>query len=351
MYYPAYGQATTVVSGGTLPLDLLVKIIPHRKYLHLSALLFFVVAMMLIQWPVIFENIYGHGFTDRNTYKNYFLNGESVLIYKKFEGVVAYITDEFLWHYLIGTAATSLGISIELVFHVITITCLCVFGAIIISKRRPLALLLLINPLVIDFAFSQLRLALAISILGAAYVLKTRYRLITLIFVICSLFIHTASMIFIIIYVALRVVDSLANQLNYGYWVRFALLCLIGFSISIAIGPLREAMLSAIGDRRADYPDMSSTLAYSSFWVFLLFAIGSRAKSLMKEEYQQYSVVILSIVTMNIFHGGYSARFLAASFPFLISTVLSFRGVYGLMMLFLFIFYAILQWLYWLRLV
>lgn len=39
----------------------------------------------------------------------------------------------------------------------------------------------------------------------------------------------------------------------------------VGAFISLLIGPLREALLSAIGDRRAEYHDMSSSLLYSLF--------------------------------------------------------------------------------------
>jgi hypothetical protein len=322
----------------------------QRQYLYLSVLPIFVAAMMLVPWLSIFEEIYGYGFVDREVYVEYFLYKESVLEYKEFGGIFSYISNEFLWHYLMAYFINDIGVDIKYVFAFISILCLSVFGLIVVKNHGPFALLFLVNPLVVDFAFSQLRMALAISLLGISYLLISRQKFAALIFVACSLLIHTAAIFFVLIYMSLRICDRYADRFRNGHWAKFVLLCLVGASISMAIGPLRVVILSLIGDRRVEYLDMSSTLTYSLFWIILLFAIGGGAKILLKEKYQQFSVVILSIVAVNVFHGGYSTRFLAASFPFLVSTVLSSRGVYGVMVIFLFAFYAMLQWLFWLRL-
>ncbi|HNR11345.1 MAG TPA: hypothetical protein PKN72_09110, partial [Nitrosomonas europaea] len=123
----------------------------------------------------------------------------------------------------------------------------------------------------------------------------------------------------------------------------------VGAFISLLIGPLREALLSAIGDRRAEYHDMSSSLLYSLFWIALLIPFYLGRRYLVTLDYARYALVIVSIVFVNVFHGGYSTRFLAAAFPGLVSAVLSLHGVIKIMILVLFIVYAVFQWLYWLR--
>ena len=321
----------------------------RRQYLYWVILPLFVACMVLVPWVSIFEKIYGYEYIDRGVYSDYFLYGTNVLDYKELGGLLSYISNEFLWHYLVAYLTGGLGIDIEYVFGFISVVCLSVFGWITIKHQGPFGLFFLVNPLVIDFAFSQLRLALAVSFLGLAYLLASSRRVVAFGFVVCSLFIQTATIIVRVIYLLLPVVNVLSRRFRDGVWLKFVLLCMIGASISIAVGPMREAILSAMGDRRADYPDMASTLAYSMFWIGLLVAIGGKA--LLKEEYQQFSVVILSIVAMNVLHGGYSTRFLAASFPFLVSTVLSFRGAFGVVMVLLFAFYAMLQWFYWLRII
>lgn len=75
---------------------------------------------------------------------------------------------------------------------------------------------LLVNPLVIDFAFSQYRLALAISILGAAYLLYGRYRAVPIALVLASLFIHSGTTLFILIYAAVWVANWLSVRFQAG---------------------------------------------------------------------------------------------------------------------------------------
>jgi hypothetical protein len=58
---------------------------------------------------------------------------------------------------------------------------------------------------------------------------------------------------------------------------------------------------------------------------------------------------VLAIVFMNTFHGSYSTRFLSASFPFLASTILSFRGAYGFVTVFAYALYTALLWMFWFR--
>ncbi|MBE7526251.1 MAG: hypothetical protein HS120_00830 [Burkholderiales bacterium] len=326
-----------------------VNIVIGRTVFNTIVVLGFVTMVAAVPWEEIFRAINSHGFMDKEVYADYFLNQVSVLDYKEFNSILSYVSNEFLWHYAISWLVSSTGVLIDYVFLAISCITLLIFGLLLAKWQGIYALPLLINPLVIDFAFSQYRLALAISILGAAYLLHGRYRAVSFALVLASLFIHSGTTLFLLIYAAVWLVQWLSVHFRIGCSAVFAILFAIGSFISLLIGPLREVILSVIGDRRAEYIDMSSSLLYSLFWAALLIPFYLSRRYLMALDYARYALVIVSIVFVNLFHGGYSTRFLAAAFPGIVAAVLGLHGTIKTLVTVLFIAYAMLQWLYWLR--
>lgn len=321
----------------------------RRDLFNIVLLFIFSVLAALVPWPEIFRSIYGYPMVDREVYTEYFLYGTSVLDYKEFSGVLTYYTGEFLWHFGVRSLA-SVGIDLPDIFLVISFLLYFSFGFLVLRENSPWALLLVINPLVVDFAFSQLRLALAISLLIWSYLTYRRFVLVSLVLMVASLFVHSATAIFIIIFYVVRFLDWYSRSRGLKISTELAGLFITGAVISIAIGPLREVVLSAIGDRRVDYPDMASSLQYSLFWIGLLGVSLVFAAGVMQSEMNRYAIVVASIVAVNVLHGGYSTRFLAAAFPFLLNLILSFRGAASIVF-WLFVLYSALQWLYWLKIV
>ena len=319
----------------------------RRDVFNLILLLVFSALAALVPWPEIFRSINGYPMVDREVYTEYFLYGKNVLEYKEFAGFLSYYTNEFLWHFGV-ISLLALGVDLSDIFLAISFFLYFSFGFLVLRERSPWVLLLVINPLVVDFAFSQLRLALAVSLLVWSYLSLTKYRLLSLALLVASLFIHSATAIFIAIYFVVRLLDWASGRLELKLSAEFAVLCFTGALISIAIGPMREVILSAIGDRRVDYPDMASSVQYSLFWVGLLGMSFVFAKNVLQSEANRYAIVIISIVAVNVLHGGYSTRFLAAAFPFLLNLVLSFGGA-AKFVPWIFVLYAGLQWFYWLR--
>lgn len=328
-----------------------MKVSIQKDLIPFFALAIFVTVMSIVPWEGLFRDIHGYGFIDGEVYKNYFLYEDSILKNIELNTFLSYVSNEVVWHLSVDYVVNVMGGNIEWVFGFISVVCLFIFGLITIKHYGPVALVLLVNPLVVDFAFSQLRLALAISFLGAGYLLRSRNAYVALGIAFCAPFIHTASIVFFSIYVGTIIIEKYSCRSENSYRAQFLLLFLLGGIISLAIGPLRELILSAIGDRRAEYADMSSSLSYASVWILVLFAMMVRARVSLRENFQQYALVVMSIVAVNLLHGGYSTRFLAATFPFLISTILSFRGIYGIFLISALGFYSVLQWVYWLDLV
>lgn len=309
----------------------------------------FAVAIALVPWQDIFEIVHGYPFVDRKVYVDYFLYQTSVLEYVQLDSFIRYISAEFIWHFSVGLLVNDLGVPIDLVFGAISFVVLLVFAKIVVLHAGVRWLPLLINPLVIDFAFSQLRLALAIAMLGVAFLAKDRARILALILCSVTPFIHTAALIFIAIPVSVYGMRWATGRFCRGQVFELGGLLALGASISMLVGPLREAVLSSVGDRRADYHDMSSSIAYSIFWVSLLVPFFLGYRSLLRHDFVRYTMVILSLVAVNLLHGGYSTRFLAATFPFIIASVGNVRGGAALPITLAFIGYATLQWLYWFR--
>ena len=126
-------------------------------------------------------------------------------------------------------------------------------------------------------------------------------------------------------------------------------LILVGFLISTAISPLREQLLTAVWDRRAVYVDMSSSVAYLSFWLGLWFALLLRWRNTLQTLDGRYAVIILSILVMNVIFSGYSTRFVAAAFPSLLIAMAEFRSKPPQILIGIFSAFSLLQWLYWFK--
>lgn len=320
-----------------------------RRYVDFFVLVLFAILASIVPWPEIFKSIYGYPMVDREVYAEYFLYGESVLHVKEFAGFLSYFTNEFLWHFGVSYFL-NVGFGLDHIFYGITFLVFLSFGGVVLKRGEPWALLLLINPLVVDFAFSQLRLAFGVSILIWAYLLAERHKLASAVLCLMALFVHSAVVIFLFIYVIVVALDGFSRRYDVRPLAEWLILFLVGAAISLAIGPLRESILTAIGDRRAEYSDMASSLQYSLFWVLLLALSLVFAARFVQDYVGKYAIVILSIVAVNVTHGGYSTRFLAAAFPFLVSSVLSFRGNERIVLIGFFV-YGTLQWIYWLGIV
>lgn len=298
-----------------------------------------------LPWENIWNSAHGYNFIDRDVYRDIFLNQPPYGEPCSFSSIVGCITNERLWDYTVRFFLGQ-GVQLEHVFQSISfllIAAFCFFIAIKNDKIWPI--FLLFNPLVIDLAFSQLRLSLALSLLYFAYLFKAKSLRTPLVF--CSIFIHTASALFIAIYV-FSYLSGKKLVLARSKWFVIFILVLTGGVFSILLGPLRELILSYIGDRRAQYQDLSSSVLYSLFWVGLLgCSLFQRSRFLDRLE-NRFSIIILSLVAFNILFSGYSTRFIAASFPAIISYMLNLSREYRMIVLPMFIYYAYAQWIYWL---
>ncbi len=269
--------------------------------------------------------------------------------YFYFDKFLDYFTSEYSWWFLMKLLEEDqLPVTYETVFQIISTVFLATSALIVYRRGGLLPLIFLANPLVFELAYSQLRSGLAISILYLVYLFLRRSTYIAVALCLFAATIHTTMIIFLAVYVLCLMTDSEGGRLSrWPLGLRVALILGAGVVMGLVIGPLRETLLTLIGDRRAEYLDLSSSPLYLSFWVGLLGLFLIDYRDTFRSIEGRFSLFILSLVTVNVFTGGYSLRFLALAYPFVISTVLMAKPSVKMFAIPAMSIYMIAQWIYY----
>jgi len=303
----------------------------------------------LLPWPDIILSGTRGILLDREVYIQKIIYRDNLLNYFHFDSYVDYFTSEYSWWFLMKLLEDGqLPVDYETVFQIIS-TLFLVTSALIVYRRGGLLpLVFLANPLVFELAYSQLRSALAISILYLVYLFLRRSTYIAIALCLFAATIHTTMIIFLAVYVLCLMTGDDGGRLSrWPLGLRLALILSAGFVMGLVIGPLRESLLTLIGDRRAEYLDLSSSPLYLSFWVGLLGLFLMDYRDTFRSVEGRFSLFILSLVTVNVFTGGYSLRFLALAYPFVISTVLMAKPSVKMFAIPAMSIYMIAQWIYY----
>lgn len=327
---------------------------PRRLTVSLERLRIFCALMIgillsFIPWPDIVLELSGRPMWDRDVYIKTIQAGTGPLSHFHYETLVSFITYEYLWAWLMDFLHRARFVSYELVFQAISTATLSAAAVILARRKSLLFLIFLLNPLMIDLAYSQLRLALAMSLLLWIVALRVKNLYVVFSLLITGAIIHTGMLIFLAAHFLAKITGPDFTRFGWSARQQMAILVCFGIAVGIMVGPLREMLLSAIGDRRAQYHDMSSSLLYLSFWVGMFFLlVFDQRRTLIKYE-SRYSVAILGILCINSFTGFYSTRFLAAIFPFLIVSIFGALGKNKFLVSIPFLIYFAFQWYYYLR--
>lgn len=274
---------------------------------------------------------------DRNVYVEQFSTGNVSSNYLEFDSIVNYLTNEWLWNAGIYRVVQIAG-DVNYVLHGLSLFIVFVFGSFIIRNGGVFYLIFLLTPLFFDLVFSQIRIGVAFSLLMVAYDFK-RFRFVVFLFCLGAALIHTSSVLFVAIYLALKFTPS-----RYEY----LFVVLIALMVSVILGPLREYILNFIGDRRAVYGDMSSSVFYMSYWWGLLILFIMSGLELSGRYIIGMAVVLLGIACFNQLFGFYSTRFLAVGLPLVACAVSRMRtNAYYYLAIVGFVLYVIFQWFYW----
>ncbi|WP_159151512.1 EpsG family protein [Acinetobacter johnsonii] len=320
-----------------------IKTTVNKKYfLALLFSILFALFISLVPWTDLRSTPY----YDRENYVYFMDSVVNKTYWFDFDGLLTKLVNEWGWHkFLLFTTETLDLSSGPIIFF---ITFLSVFTAsIFLSKRYSTAsILLLISPLYVDFVASQLRLAFAMSIIFIAYYFYRKKNLLYIPILATTPFIHTSAVLFIFI---IGVSLIISNIKNIPAQIKTVISVIVGFVVAVVTGPLMASILTNLEDRRAEYNDMSSPLLYIAFWLIIYLYL--LIKGLFENQNKSFSfyiaISILSIVFLNTIMSGYSSRFLAACFPFIIAALIEVKGKEKSIIFASYAGYSALLWYFW----
>lgn len=253
-----------------------------------------------------------------------------------------------MWQVALKFLSRQAGLSPDAIFGGVSIIVIFAFSLTITRSIGLPWIVLLLNPLVVNFAFSQLRLALAVglALIFQHFYLRGPFRAAAV--AVALSMVHTATILFFFMGGVAKLITSKSAWSR--TYVALVPLVLSGMLVALLIGPARETILGLAGDRRATYDDLSSSGLYLSFWLVLLAVLFYRWKATSNRFETGFTIAILSLVATNLVTGGYSTRFIAAAFPFFIISIAGLDTKYRTIVLYIFGLYALSQWAYWFRL-
>jgi len=304
--------------------------------------------LSLVLAAIPWESWRGSEYYDRENYTNTIDNSLNKIYWFDYDTFLSKLSNEWLWHKFLDFSVDILHLnSAEILFF---ISVFLVFTSSLFLARRYgyLSVIFLLNPLFINFMYSQLRLAFVMALLFVSYYLYKKNNKLYLLLVLTTPFIHTSAITFVAMFAAALMFEK---TVKIKPIFKTTLSILIGFGIGIATGPLMSTILTAIDDRRSEYIDMSSSIVYMSFWL-ILFAYFS-LKGLFESKHRTFSfyisLMVLTLVAVQTVMGGYASRFLVALFPFVIAAMLETKAKEQPIVIISYWAYSFMLWFYWIN--
>ena len=311
------------------------------NWLALFPSLGFALLMISIPW----EKLRGRVFEDKEVYLEKFLYLESVLEDRGISNFREFFFNEALWDLIVRGGVAIFGIPVSVLLGYITFLCLFVFARFLICRHGWLSVIFLLNPMVVDFAFSQLRMAFAVSIVLFAFTLRRRAWLVLAVALAC--FIHTAILLLVVMYVITVKTSDWLRRKRFPAIFMGLLPVATGICVALLIGPFREGLLSSFEDRRAEYELAGASLLYASFWIGLLAVLPLQKQKFLENGVHLLAIASISTFVSATFLGVFGARFISATYPLIISSMLSLGWRTRQIVVLVFFFYTAIQWYYW----
>jgi len=279
---------------------------------------------------------YGRSFNDFSLYGWYYDFGGLSLIFS-----------EPVWGLIVLVASVYLDDPELLYFCVSLISILVIATFVLVHSNSPALLIFLLNPLIIDLVFSQIRSALALSLLLCA-VMHSKGRLVGVILVTLACLIHTSMIVLIGIYVAAKLISRI--RMPSGSLIRFGMVLFVALVVALVLSFGREALLTGVEDRRAIYLNSSSSIMYLGFWscAALILLFSRLITGVYKSSWMVFFVAIFFFTSFFMGLAGVNGtRFVSLSIPLFIVTI-SFCEPRRRLPLFSSLFgFQLIQYAYW----
>lgn len=307
--------------------------------------------LLLMPWPAIWESIYGASLEDRRVYTLQIERKYLSFDVMEYDSPLSYITDEYAWGALLNLLSRVLDLPIDTVFF--TISFLIVSTAILLVRRNApdVYLFLLVNPMFIDFAFSQMRLGLGVAIATWAYLLRSKSRWVLptrILLLIFSACVHTSVGLFIAVFMASRFIASRTRGTD--PFVSYALSIALGIWAALILGPWRNSILSAVDDRRSVVEYGSSSMKFFVIWIFIAILLSADWGRQQPTLTRVVSLVAIITVVAGVPLDAYANRVLVTALPFLVSMIATLEAKLRVFGIVAYWGYLIIHWFYWLDL-
>lgn len=223
----------------------------------------------------------------------------------------------------------------------------CAFTVLRFIGRRAgfaLSLIVIFNPLVIDLLFSQVRSAFALSLLLIAIDARSRVVRWSLVFYACT--VHTVSLVLVGCYFI-----AVFLERREGYRVLNGLCCL-AFAVVLALllSYGREALLSALGDRRAEYDVELPSILFVLFWMCWAIVLTFSPSAVFRSSWQWSDGLVVILFSLAFFMALFSSngiRFVSLALPLLACSLNLVKPAPKLLASTILVGYQFVQFVYW----
>jgi len=304
-----------------------------------------IIAMLLslLFVQVDWEELKDIGFVDKENTTRVMSNDTEY----EFSSIADGISSEQFWNFGFMYLVHNKNIDIDLIFKSISFFCIFIFVLLVLVEGHYLMLFFLINPLIVDFCFSQYRSAFAFSLLCLAYMLRKRRPYLPILILMPAVFIHTSVLLILLIYFLIFII---LNKFRSQKKKLIFFSCVIALVVSLTLGPFRDAILTYLNDRRvgSDYSHHSGFL-FSIYWMILAVFFLIQRKDFYNNRLVLTGIVLLFIYLINTLALNiYGSRFLSLGFVLFLVAISKFKRTDLLFITPLFLFHSLLHWISWL---
>ena len=303
----------------------------------------FLYAVIIVVTP--WDILQGAELVDRASYLNNLAVNLPVWEIYADQGWIFIALQEFLWDFIIRSFSWLSGSDNAALSMVTFFLSYVISRFVLIRSTSLITFILLLNPVLIELVSSQLRLALAFSLIlifynRGGYLFRVGVLLMVML-------IHTASILIIaVLWYAQFITRAFRGQSAAFFIVAIVVPVLIFAGL---LGPGRELVLGAIGDRRAEYVVDAVGVGFTSVWIlYLTVALYHGKKSFESSSTVVAFFFVLLFLLLNAM-GAYGLRFLTVAYPHFIVSTNYFNGYYKILFLLVFLNFQLLQWLYFIK--
>lgn len=304
--------------------------------------------MVLIPWPSIWKSAHGIPLQDRHVYHEMIVRGHLNYDLDRFDDLSSYMSGEYIWGWTLNYLVRVTGMSSDFAFQIISTIIVFSASMLIVRFASPWYVLFLINPLFIDFAFSQLRLALAMAIMSWVILIRGRTlvsHVLRVMALLVPFLMHTSAVVFALLFAASAIIALKLSEES--PWKSYVASVGVGLATALLLGPWRTILLGQVGDRRITHEYETASLKFSIIWLLLALVLTVTWGKNKPTFARSSTLAALTTALPGAFLGVYSSRVISVSLPIFFASIHSIPNHWKLFFLLAYSGYVTLHWFTW----